>query len=103
MFVEPDYPKGAMLPPGAAVIHVHRDPWEVGRVYPTTIGMVADSRSALAALLEAVRRHMSPGVAEAVRRRRGAIAEARAAREAQRRGPREGPPAAAPPQPRRAG
>src|SRR5207245_10448513 len=23
MFVEPDYPKGAMLPPGAAVIHVH--------------------------------------------------------------------------------
>jgi benzoylformate decarboxylase len=96
MFVEPDYPKGAMLPPGAAVIHVHRDPWEVARVYPTTIGMVADSRSALAALLEAVRRHMSPGAAEAVRRRRGAIAEARAAREAQRRVQREATPDAAP-------
>jgi benzoylformate decarboxylase len=85
MFVEPEPPRGAMVPEGAAVVHVHRDPWEVARVWPTTVGLVADARSALAALLTAARRRMTASQAAAIARRRPARAAARAAWDAGRR------------------
>ena len=38
-----------------SLIHVDIDPGEIGRVYPTAVGLVADAREALAALLTAWR------------------------------------------------
>lgn len=89
MFVEPDYPKTAMVPVGASVIHVHGDPWEVGRIYPTEVGIVADSQSALRLLLAEARAHLGPGHAAAITRRRDQIARARAALEASAQRERE--------------
>jgi benzoylformate decarboxylase len=85
MFVEPDYPKGAMVPPAASVVHIHRDPWEIGRVWPTDVGIVADSRSALRLLLAEARVQLTAGHAEAIRRRREEIARARETLAAQAR------------------
>ncbi len=42
------------LPPEAKLIHVHPDPWEVGKNYPTEVGAVATADRFTAALLAAV-------------------------------------------------
>ncbi|TAN26486.1 MAG: thiamine pyrophosphate-binding protein [Actinomycetota bacterium] len=39
------------VPPSAKLIHVHRDPWEVGKLYPPEIAVVASVRPLLEALL----------------------------------------------------
>jgi benzoylformate decarboxylase len=33
-------------------IHIEEDPWEIGKVFPVDVGIIADARSALRALLE---------------------------------------------------
>ena len=43
------------LEPATKLIQVRVDPMNLGRIYPTEIGMVADTRSTLTALLEEVR------------------------------------------------
>ena len=40
------------VPPSAKLIHVHRDPWEVGKLYPPEIAVAASVRPLLEALLE---------------------------------------------------
>jgi len=47
---------GLRLEPQTKLIQVRVDPMNLGRVYPTEIAMVADTRSALIALIEEVRR-----------------------------------------------
>ncbi len=37
---------------GTRCIHIEEDPWEIGKVFPVDIGIIADARSALRALLE---------------------------------------------------
>ncbi|HYM70520.1 MAG TPA: thiamine pyrophosphate-binding protein [bacterium] len=76
MFIEPDYPRVPMVPRGADVVHIHEDPWEVARVYPTAVPIIADSLSALRALLEAVRARMSTGHARRIAARREVVARA---------------------------
>jgi benzoylformate decarboxylase len=41
-----------VIKPETRCIHVEEDPWEIGKVFPVDVGIVADSRSALRALLE---------------------------------------------------
>ena len=36
------------------VVHIEEDPWEIGKVFPVDIGIVADAKSALKSLLDAV-------------------------------------------------
>lgn len=43
------------VPPEATLIHVHPDGWEVGKNYPTEVGMIATADRFVAALHEAVR------------------------------------------------
>jgi acetolactate synthase-1/2/3 large subunit len=49
-----------------SLIHVDIDPGEIGRVYPTAVGLVADAREALIALLDGWRRdgHQREGAAD---------------------------------------
>lgn len=45
------------VPPGAQLIHVHRDNWEVGKNYPPVLGVVASVRATAIALGEWLDRH----------------------------------------------
>jgi benzoylformate decarboxylase len=42
-----------VIKPETRCIHIEEDPWEIGKVYPVDLGIVADGKSALKALLEA--------------------------------------------------
>ncbi|MBC7227934.1 MAG: thiamine pyrophosphate-binding protein [Thermoflexales bacterium] len=46
--------------PPARLIHVDLDPAEIGKNYPAEVGIVADAKAALAALLEWLRAHSAP-------------------------------------------
>ena len=52
------------VPENAALIHVHRDPWEVGKLYAAGLGVVASTRLVLEALWESCKQHpaKSPGL-----------------------------------------
>src|SRR5262252_1797441 len=41
-----------VIKPATKCIHIEEDPWEIGKVFPVDLGIVADSRSALRSLLE---------------------------------------------------
>jgi benzoylformate decarboxylase len=38
--------------PETRCIHIEEDPWEIGKVFPVDVGIIADARSALRSLLE---------------------------------------------------
>lgn len=41
-----------VIKPHTRCVHIEEDPWEIGKVFPVDIGIVADAKSALSALLE---------------------------------------------------
>jgi benzoylformate decarboxylase len=41
-----------VIKPETRSIHIEEDPWEIGKVFPVDVGMIADPRSALRALLD---------------------------------------------------
>jgi benzoylformate decarboxylase len=41
-----------VIKPETRCIHIEEDPWEIGKVFPVDLGIVADARSALRSLLE---------------------------------------------------
>jgi benzoylformate decarboxylase len=43
-----------VIKPETRCIHIEEDPWEIGKVFPIDLGIVADAKSALRSLLEAV-------------------------------------------------
>ena len=49
------------LPDGAALVHIHPDPLQLGRRLPTAVGVAGDPQAVLAALLDEYRRLPSPG------------------------------------------
>ncbi|HEY7216838.1 MAG TPA: thiamine pyrophosphate-binding protein [Candidatus Binatia bacterium] len=42
-----------VMKPATRCIHIEEDPWEIGKVFPVDLGIIADARSALRALLDA--------------------------------------------------
>jgi benzoylformate decarboxylase len=42
-----------VIKPETRCIHIDEDPWEIGKVYPVDLGIIADGKSALKALIEA--------------------------------------------------
>lgn len=40
------------IKPETLIVHIEEDPWEIGKVFPVDLGIVADAKSALGALLE---------------------------------------------------
>ncbi|HWP58090.1 MAG TPA: thiamine pyrophosphate-binding protein [Candidatus Acidoferrales bacterium] len=40
------------IKPETRCVHIEEDPWEIGKVFPVDIGVIADARSALRALIE---------------------------------------------------
>ena len=41
-----------VIKPKTSCIHVEEDPWEIGKVFPVDVGIIADAKSALRSLLE---------------------------------------------------
>lgn len=82
VFVEFDYAPFPMVPPGLKLIHMHPDPWEVGKIFPTDVGLIADARSGLAALIDEVKRVMDRAAEEKVRQRAHHFSERKKEREA---------------------
>ncbi|MBM4263852.1 MAG: thiamine pyrophosphate-binding protein [Deltaproteobacteria bacterium] len=42
-----------VIKPSTKIIHIEEDPWEIGKVFPVDIAVIADSKSALRTLLDA--------------------------------------------------
>ncbi len=56
VFQEKDFTPETVFPPGVPLLQIHPDPWEIGKMFPVEVAVVADERSALedlAALLDA--------------------------------------------------
>ena len=41
-----------VIKPSTKIVHIDEDPWEIGKVFPVDIGIVADAKSALKSLIE---------------------------------------------------
>lgn len=62
----------SIFAPGAAVVHVDLDAYEIAKNFPVTLGLVADPALTLSALASALRSSMSAGQADAAASRRTA-------------------------------
>jgi len=51
-----------VLRPETRCIHIEEDPWEIGKVFPVDLGIIADARSALRSLMEIFPK--SPGASD---------------------------------------
>ena len=41
-----------VIKPQTRCVHIEEDPWEIGKIFPVDVGIIADAKSALSALLE---------------------------------------------------
>ncbi|MBI4526947.1 MAG: thiamine pyrophosphate-binding protein [Deltaproteobacteria bacterium] len=46
------------IKPESRCVHIEEDPWEIGKVFPVDVGIVADARSALRSLIEILPSYM---------------------------------------------
>jgi benzoylformate decarboxylase len=65
------------LPEHATVVQIDSDPWEVGKNYAVTVGVLSDPKAALTHLTPLVRQRMTAAQHEAARQRREAERESR--------------------------
>jgi benzoylformate decarboxylase len=72
------YVPGEPFPPGLTVIQVDDDPWEIGKNYPVTLGIVADPKATLGELTREVGARMSEATRSAARARAARIGQATA-------------------------
>lgn len=76
------YFSGSALSPATKLIHIDSDATQIGRTEPTDIGIVADARTAMAALADALDLRMSGAAKEAAKGRMASVAEEKAAQKA---------------------
>ncbi|MBI3091716.1 MAG: thiamine pyrophosphate-binding protein [Candidatus Tectomicrobia bacterium] len=76
MFLEFSYTARAKLPPAARAIHLNVDAWEIGKIYPVQVGVVADAKSALSALVRIVKSTMTEAQRGACAARHGQVERA---------------------------
>ncbi len=73
------YFSGSALNPDTKLIHIDSDATQIGRTEPTDIGIVADARTAMAALADALELRMSGAAKEAAKGRIASVSEQKAA------------------------
>jgi thiamine pyrophosphate-dependent acetolactate synthase large subunit-like protein len=61
------------FPPQASVIHIDLNAWEISKTWPVTLGIMADPKMALADLLAALQKHLTPTYREEAQRRAQAV------------------------------
>ncbi|MCY3637610.1 MAG: thiamine pyrophosphate-binding protein [Chloroflexi bacterium] len=76
------YFSGSVLNPEVNLIHIDADPTQIGRTEPTEVGIVADPRTAMSALADALELRMSGAAREAAIGRAASVAQEKAAQQA---------------------
>ena len=76
------YFSGSVLKPGVNLIHIDSDATQIGRTEPTDVGIVADPRTAMTALSDALELRMSGAAKESAIGRAASVAEEKAAQDA---------------------
>ena len=76
------YFSGSALNPDVNLIHIDADATQIGRTEPTEVGIVADPRTAMSALADALELRMSGAAREAAIGRAASVAEEKAAQQA---------------------
>lgn len=61
------------LPPGIKIIHLHHDPWEIGKNYPTQVALIGDARETLKDLAKILEEKITPEQRKEAYRRSGLI------------------------------
>src|SRR5262245_21147035 len=62
--------------PGMPLIHLDIDPWEIGKNYPASVGILGDPKATLPDLTAAIRERMSDAARSAARKRMQAASDA---------------------------
>jgi benzoylformate decarboxylase len=57
------------LPDHTTVVQIDSDPWEVGKNYPVTVGVLSDPKAAMAQLTPLLRQHLTPTQRDTAKRR----------------------------------
>jgi benzoylformate decarboxylase len=57
------------VPANLTIVHMHSDPWEVGKNYPAKVGIIGDLKASLPELAQLIRARQTPGQREEVRAR----------------------------------
>ena len=57
------------VPASLAIVHMHSDPWEVGKNYPARVGVIGDLKASLPELAQLIRERQTPTQREEARRR----------------------------------
>ena len=76
------YFSGSALKPDTRLIHIDSDATQIGRTEPTDVGIVADPRTAMTALSDALELRMSGAAKESAIGRAASVAEEKAAQDA---------------------
>jgi benzoylformate decarboxylase len=65
------------VPASLAIVHMHSDPWEVGKNYPARVGVIGDLKASLPELAQIIRERQAPSQREEARRRAERAAQAK--------------------------
>jgi benzoylformate decarboxylase len=65
------------MPPGVEIIHLHVNPWEIGKNYPAPIAIACDPKETLPEVEGALEKELSPAQREQARLRQARVREAK--------------------------
>ncbi|MBI3326510.1 MAG: thiamine pyrophosphate-binding protein, partial [Nitrospinae bacterium] len=65
------------VPANLTIVHMHSDPWEVGKNYPARVGIIGDLKASLPELGQIIREKRSPAQREEARKRAEAAGQAK--------------------------
>lgn len=66
-----------VIKPQTRCVHIEEDPWEIGKVFPVDIGIVADAKSALGSLVEILPAYMEKSSGERQAKRQNCLKKAK--------------------------
>ncbi|MFQ5684104.1 MAG: thiamine pyrophosphate-binding protein [Candidatus Binatia bacterium] len=72
-----------VIKPETRCVHIEEDPWEIGKVFPVDVGIVADAKSALSSLNEILPGYMKESSGERQAERRDCLRKAKEERRAE--------------------
>src|SRR4029450_11033212 len=65
------------VPAHWTIVHMHSDPWEVGKTYPAKVGIIGDLKASLPELAQIIRAQQTPGQRQEARERAENAAQAK--------------------------
>jgi benzoylformate decarboxylase len=67
------------VPANLTIVHMHSDPWEVGKNYPAKVGIIGDLKASLPELAQILRERQTPGQRDEARQRADRAVQAKRA------------------------